>query len=263
VRRFIFREAPDPYSEGRRFDEPDVGDLSDDDIAQLSRVTPAAVISSTRWFRVVGSLLAFLLIAKWDPEKRVYFRPNGRRISPRDLRGMVDQVIDATRSRIAALTNRFVAGEINLFEWRYQMIQEVKHLNISMGRLAYGGRIPDAELANLAARIRAQLNWLQRFSLKLASGQVQRDGRIVGRAQMYGSAGRATYEATVREREASAGMVRERRVLGASEHCPDCEDAADLDWQPIGTLPDIGESQCMMNCQCSFEFEAGGEGERR
>lgn len=48
----------------------------------------------------------------------------------------------------------------------------------------------------------------------------------------------------------------ERRVLGhpKTEHCHDCPPFAALGWQPIGTLPAIGESECGHLCLCHFEY---------
>ena len=48
----------------------------------------------------------------------------------------------------------------------------------------------------------------------------------------------------------------ERRVLGhpKTEHCADCPPLAALGWQPIGTLPDIGDSECEGRCLCHFVY---------
>ncbi len=51
-------------------------------------------------------------------------------------------------------------------------------------------------------------------------------------------------------------FAQERRILGRpkTEHCPDCPPIAALGWQPIGTLPMIGDTECGGLCLCHFEF---------
>ncbi len=57
----------------------------------------------------------------------------------------------------------------------------------------------------------------------------------------------------------------ERRVLGhpKTHHCHDCPPLAEMGWVPIGTLPDIGDSECGGLCLCHFEYTdnpgAGGK----
>lgn len=48
----------------------------------------------------------------------------------------------------------------------------------------------------------------------------------------------------------------ERRVLGQpkTEHCHDCPPLAAMGWQPLGSLPHIGESECGPLCLCHFEY---------
>ena len=48
----------------------------------------------------------------------------------------------------------------------------------------------------------------------------------------------------------------ERRILGhpKTEHCTDCPPLAAMGWQPVGALPDIGESECGGLCLCHFEY---------
>jgi hypothetical protein len=63
-------------------------------------------------------------------------------------------------------------------------------------------------------------------------------------------------------------MEEELRVLGEADHCsteddPDgdregCLELAALGWQPIGTLPKIGESVCIVNCHCRFAYRKHG-----
>jgi hypothetical protein len=47
----------------------------------------------------------------------------------------------------------------------------------------------------------------------------------------------------------------ERRILGLADHCSGCVAAAAQGWQPLGTLPAIGDTPCMGNCKCTFMYK--------
>ncbi len=58
-------------------------------------------------------------------------------------------------------------------------------------------------------------------------------------------------------RPKSGGPIKwERRVLGhpKTEHCADCPPLAAMGWQPAGTLPDIGDTECEGRCLCHFVY---------
>lgn len=83
-------------------------------------------------------------------------------------------------------------------------------------------------------------------------------GQFVARVEKYGdsawqAAQRINHNAAVTQGRAKL----ERRVLGQpkTEHCSDCPEFAGLGWQPIGTLPHIGESECGPLCLCHFEYK--------
>ncbi len=82
-------------------------------------------------------------------------------------------------------------------------------------------------------------------------------GQFVARAEQYGN---SVWQATVNGDRAAtvraAVMLEERRVLGRpkTEHCHDCPPLAALGWQPLGTLPALGDTECGNLCLCHFEY---------
>lgn len=88
--------------------------------------------------------------------------------------------------------------------------------------------------------------------------------QFVARAEMYGNAAHQAAQKIQRAaiRRGDAGKTGrpharwERRVLGnpKTEHCTDCPPLAAAGWQPLGTLPDIGDSECGGFCLCHFEY---------
>jgi hypothetical protein len=81
--------------------------------------------------------------------------------------------------------------------------------------------------------------------------------QFVARAEQYGNAPwQAAQRINHKHRKAFGGWRWERRILGnpKTEHCHDCPPLAALGWQPIGTLPEIGLTECGGLCLCHFEY---------
>lgn len=92
----------------------------------------------------------------------------------------------------------------------------------------------------------------------LAPNPTMTPAQFVARVEKYAD---STWQSSQRINRAAAigqGIAkRERRVLGdpKTQHCEDCPPLAEMGWQPIGTLPDIGDTECGPLCLCHFEYE--------
>jgi hypothetical protein len=96
-----------------------------------------------------------------------------------------------------------------------------------------------------------------RFVEQILSGRLTRRA-IKARVALYGSATWQIAMNAVRSTAIRSGeFTEEARVLGRGEdHCQPCIDWS-LDrvgWQPLGSLPPLGESDCLMNCRCHWRF---------
>ena len=86
-------------------------------------------------------------------------------------------------------------------------------------------------------------------------------GTVETRSQMYTDATFSTYENSVKGRESDAGAIGVRRVcLEDAASCEDCPPLASEEFQSMQDITDIGDSACMSNCRCWFEFEYMGIG---
>lgn len=139
------------------------------------------------------------------------------------------------------------------------MREEIRSGHRAAALLANGGKLNPSAQGKLGATVRAQYEYLARFSSAIQNGEVSLDKSLVARAKMYAQAARPGYENQVRLREQNAGMKSERRLLSPVESCADCVAAAGEGWQLIGTLPQIGDSICKVNCHCRFEYKGEGE----
>jgi hypothetical protein len=194
----------------------------------------------------------------YDPRsKRYRDLVTGQYVSAAQVRGAVDYVINAVSDKLRAISQLLIDGSISVGDWQTQIAGLLKNLNTAMGMAAYGGisGMSDANTAALSTAIEKQLAFLQNFAQQIASGKQALDGTLLARIELYAEASRGTYENAVRELAmADPNLTEEQRILGVADHCDDCVEAADH-WEPIGTLPDIGDSACMARCHCSFEYK--------
>lgn len=82
-------------------------------------------------------------------------------------------------------------------------------------------------------------------------------GQFTARVEKYADSAWQAPQRINRDKATQQGIFKlERRILGVpkTEHCSDCPPLAELGWQPIGTLPAIGESECGPLCLCHFEY---------
>jgi hypothetical protein len=191
----------------------------------------------------------------YNPSTRSYER-DGQSTDPRDVRSWVREAVDASKESVRQAAEAYRKGDINLPQLVITIREEMVSAQTAASVIARGGRERmDASMwGGLGSRIREANTYLRSFERDLANGVVTSDGLIASRAEMYVSAASAVYENEVRARETDAGMAEESRELGAANNCDDCLSAASQGWQPIGTLPDIGDSACIVNCNCAFVY---------
>jgi hypothetical protein len=210
--------------------------------------------------------------------------PVGRSNSSRCDLGLGRQVDSDTRSDIL----RSVSGAISRFFGRAKVF--VREM-ILAGVLALRGpgKLSAQEAGSIDSAVAVQVDYLENFQREveaspprppgletttiLVQPEPMTEGQFVARAEMYGNAvwqaaQGAYHDEIVAEAEQPpparppgtttppVGLRYERRILGhpKTHHCEDCPPLAALGWQPIGTLPRIGETECGGMCLCRFEY---------
>lgn len=193
---------------------------------------------------------------RWDARTARYRDARGRFLARRSVRSALDGAIDASAAGVRALAEQYREGRISLAEWESSMRGVIKSSHLSSMALARGGwQHMDAAAYGRAGRvIRDQYAYLSRFAAQLASGEAVPDGRMVRRMEMYLQSARTAYHATERQEMALRGLTHERNVLAPADHCPGCLEADAMGWVPIGTLPPVGQRDCLSRCKCSVEY---------
>lgn len=183
-------------------------------------------------------------------------RATGRFVAWRDVRTQLDRVYDGLSDRVGQLTERLVKREIDVGDWLLGMADEIKSAHTISRVIAVGGieNMTAADWGAVGRKLREEYAWLGRFALQILDGKQKLNGQAVVRARMYAQAARSSYEEFQREVHAQKGFTQERRVRHARESCDDCIEYEQRGWQAINTLPRIGDSECKVNCRCTFEY---------
>lgn len=212
----------------------------------------------------------------WDKKRVCYVDyETGEPVAPKKQRAWLLALVFLWRSKLKALGAQLQSGAIDVPTWYLLTSRAIKNLHTAAAVMAVGGakNLTGEALDTLEAREAYQFEKLIEFRNEIPSDPSLRTTAIGARAAMYAMAGVATFTnlqrlgvlARLGELTSDGGMldtdvaVIERRVLNSHVPCDDCEMYAAMEWQPYGTLPELGDSICMSNCQCEFEYRVEGK----
>ena len=157
---------------------------------------------------------------------------------------------------LAELAEELRSGAITVSQWETSMRDFLRSEYETALILAKGGRenVTFSDWGYEGSLLKKQYQYLSNFAKEISANPTAwMSGRLDARMGLYGESAYTVLE-DFRRREAEAqGYTEEIRHLHATESCPDCI-AAGEHWEPIGTLPVIGDSVCIVNCKCDFGF---------
>jgi hypothetical protein len=192
----------------------------------------------------------------WDLQASRFRGPRGRFVSERQLHGGLMNMANVAGDRMAALTTRLQAGQIQLAEWQAAMMAETQVVHVAASLAGHGGRamFSPADWSVVSAQVRQQYQYLRAWSEDIANGTAPLDGRLVSRSRLYARSSLGSFE-LMRERDArnSGAEIEERNVLAAADHCGECPALSARGWVPLGSLPPVGSRRCRANDACRIE----------
>lgn len=171
------------------------------------------------------------------------------------VRAGLQAAVDSSKEKIGKLTQRLVDGKINVSAWHEAMKAETKAAHRAAAMLANGGKLDAKTAGQLGAVLRKQYSYLRAFALQIENKEITLGARTVARARLYAQSVMTTYQRAKLARAEAAGIEMYRLVLSSSEHCPECLADSELDFVPIGSLAEIGDRECLINCKCSWEYQ--------
>ena len=190
---------------------------------------------------------------------------SGRFVKFIEVRGALESVMESAGASMHDLTQQLIDQQISLADWQSGMMDQIKLAHVAAGSAANGGwaQMSQSDWGATGQLIKEQYEFMRNFSNQIASGEQLLNGQALVRADMYGEAARGTFETMqTRYQLINNGMEEEIRILGEADHCDGCLEQAALGWQPIGTLDDIGEEECLTRCHCTKKYrKMGPDGE--
>jgi hypothetical protein len=184
------------------------------------------------------------------------FDINGARLTDRQLRRRAKAFSNAFGQDLAKDYRRVIeTGDARkILTWFDENREKVIAANREMFRLG-AVTMPTTEIQD--RHISKQMYYWDNMTEEARGGRVPNAGRV----QMYGRAAYMAFATGLAVSAILSGKQMERRVLGVAEHCSDCVEYAARGWQPIGELPELGDSRCISNCRCHFIYRtADGDG---
>lgn len=182
----------------------------------------------------------------------------------------LEKAVESARHDIQSLARNLIAGKITVPQFREALVARIRRLHLEsamLGLEGIGNMTPNIpEVVN--RRISQQIRFIDEAIATAirgdnANGEVGQ--RFVSRSGIFAGAGRVTAQQVQRQALSDFSQINdqkiwERRILGKENNCPECPEYADAGWQPIGTLPAIGQgSSCGANCGCRFIYFFGPE----
>lgn len=192
------------------------------------------------------------------------------RLSPDEYRRRYDVLFDDIHERMLELAALVTEDEITPAQFRHRAERALKSAYVQAYRYGVGTTdgslaLADDDLTTIANAFAEDKDYLANFSAQIAEGYVPTTAAQVAevegsmlldeRAVMYANSVRSMFYAGRIAR--TADDVQIEWVLGATEHCDACLDAADGSPYTKDTLPGLpGAAVCdgLDKCGCSLDF---------
>jgi hypothetical protein len=177
---------------------------------------------------------------RYNVESQRYVAANGRYVARETVKAAGEAIVQKSIDNISTVSQRFYDGEISHKEWDASMRQHIRTLHVAEGTLASGGpaNMDAAHYGRIGPVVREQYQFLNGLGERIQSGYYGEDLKANGflvHAQMYGEAGRGTFE-YVQGVNAIEGLGHDEiaNVYGGNEHHCDgegsCKQMNDLGW---------------------------------
>lgn len=190
----------------------------------------------------------------------------GRIVSYAAVREQVDAMIAASEDVQLTMAQMVSEGAISPTGWRDALRQELKDNYITQYATGRGGRqqMGPRDWGSIGGMLKEQYGYLEGFYAQVAAGELS-EGQIYARSRMYVNSSREAYERGLSRAAVDRPYNEHRWDLGNAEHCEDCVALASLGWISIDepfvspstgeeTLPGMGDTICLTNCQCHVEY---------
>lgn len=193
----------------------------------------------------------------WDNKSQRYrYKDSGKFVSAEAVRNLSEKYIDQLKTDIGTIADKLALGKINVATWEETTARALKELHINQYLLGRGGlkQVSQRDLCLIGAELKKEYQYLRGFSQDILAGTMTKE-QFKARVELYVDSAYGTYELGRAESHREAGYNWERRIPNAAVSCDSCVVYAARGWEPLGTLPNVGdECECRSNCRCYKEY---------
>lgn len=203
------------------------------------------------------------MIYVWDVARQQYRDSAGRLVPLATIRQAVYDLSHDGQARMQTLMQQHLQGDSDRATWEREMRLAIKTYHVAAAVTARGGwaAMSPSDWGYTGRLVQTQYQFLSGFKADLDAADHGFTGAtpeaLTVRAGMYAAAVRGSFGQMQRRGAQQGDATEERRTRHGDHSCPDCTAAAELGWQPLGTLPAIGDSACLVSCHCWFTFRKG------
>jgi hypothetical protein len=171
-------------------------------------------------------------------------------------RVLIERMIIRQERILRDLGEQLQDGVLTLAQWERQAQAQLGPLYLAATAATVGGfaLLTLGAIQAYRTQVAQQFTYLRAFRQQIAAGAQLLNGSLLSRLTLYARAAYSVAQQVYRTMQQAMAKTQERRVLGIADHCPECPGLAARGWQPIGTLPVIGDTVCKVNCRCRFEY---------
>jgi len=188
-------------------------------------------------------------------------KATGRAVSANTIANQTNRVIEGVRQEMIDISRQLQRGEITSQQW-YWMVRDKVRVAHSLSAIVVSGgfdAMTAAKWGKVGGLTKFHYNKLNNLAKEINEG-LPLNGHFLQRTGMYAEAARSTGEEVKRAKSESNGSTEEARILGQADHCTTrkgvlgCVELAAKGYQPINTLPRIGQTPCLTRCKCHFVY---------
>lgn len=193
----------------------------------------------------------------WNTEAARYVDlRTGRFVSQDYVLSVMQGRLDEGFERLQDMLVAVIDGGAPIDAWQEAFATELRRMHTQLAALGRGGwaQMTPSDWGYVGQQLRFEYEHLREFAADIASGRLS-ESQIAMRMQMYAEHGWTSFWQAHTTAKAEVGFNEERRIRNAVESCGDCLNYETMGWQPIGTLPEPGQSsQCGARCKCNKEY---------
>lgn len=184
---------------------------------------------------------------------------NGRFVPRSTILQQINEVENATKTRLEQLSNLLVNNRISLSVWQERTMITIKEANLRTTILASGGKsqTTKSHYGKLGAELKKEWSRLDNFAKEIKSGKLSK-AQIVARSKLYTQSSASAFYRSEMLTKSTEGFRYAKRWLDSSaRHCNQCPSYSTNGlWLPLDQVILPGHRcDCRGRCKCGISYK--------